>query len=259
MSDLNMQTRMLELINRDKIEALAYHEAGHAVVAELVDPGTLGRIQFKRSAGATEGTVFHRTARGSEENALINLAGYHAELFYIRVTEERRAAEYRRGERQNSYPGFLPSESPKDTADVDAYIRRGGPGHEYRKLVRRDLGKAVARLLRMNWDKVEGVARALLNADGVEVTLTRSQCLQAMGLQTAALGTQRATSPATNTATAPAGELRTMTRQELVELRSQAQANNQHMLFRLLNNHIEGKSEPERRTFNASLAVMGSF
>lgn len=240
-----------ELVSRDRREGVAYHEAGHAVVAELLAPGSVQRVELRGERGGIAGESTDSVPAGSREGALVDLAGGAAQRLYVRVTADRRAGEYRRGERRNTAPGFFSGESPEDKARVDDYIKRAfGSYRERGKLERRALAADAGQLVRGHWDQVEGVARALLAKDGITVTLTRVEVLRAMGLQAPAQNV-----PDVQRTAAPAGEARTMSRKELMELRSAAEKNGQLLLVRALNASLGDRRGMERTTLESTRLV----
>lgn len=215
-----------------------FHEAGHAIVAEAVAPGSAWSLRVWADGAGFSGEMLHEDIDKSKRaSALVAVAGEVAERLFSSGNEDWRRRQYELGNRPSSGHDVRIRRSDGDEDRLTAYLQARGwhYWHEGRKDETYQLQREARAILLENWDAFARLGEAVIAARAGQggASLQRDAIIAAMEGRPVA---HKAAAPAERVAPATSG--REMTLPELVELRAQAQRDGHDYLARLLDQHI---------------------
>lgn len=245
-ADEERERQRREMGREDDFLFCCFHEAGHAIVAEAVAPGSVQSLRVWAAGNGFAGELLHEAIDKSKRaSALIAVAGEVAERLFSSGNEDWRRREYEQGNRPSSEHGVWIRRSDGDEANLNAYLDRSGwRHHETRKSETHQLQREARAILTQNWDAFARLGEAVIAARVGQggASLQRAAIIAAMeGRPPTAT---RAAEPAKRAAPATSG--REMTVQELIEFRDQAKREGHDYLYRLLDRHIGWKQGASR-------------
>ena len=129
-----------------KIERIAYHEAGHAVIDHLLK-GTSGFVSIKHQKDGTLGfsSGDTDTLNPTKEDVVIVYAGYAARVHYS-PKHEAEAEQW----------------SSDDNAKADWLLSKQVKGKKAKAKLELELRQQAKQLIERNWHLVDAIARELL-------------------------------------------------------------------------------------------------
>ena len=162
-------------------EVRAYHEAGHAVAARVLgvaityaslfptDGTNEGNVLTRSAAaGAKEGNDVARKRRAFEIDAIVSLAGPHAQLKRRPTTDIKRASRAEwisdlESARQSTVKAALLETNPDQWFDQDTRITLSADDVAEADRIYERVEAETRTLVEENWPAIERVASALLN------------------------------------------------------------------------------------------------